>query len=104
MLYFADQLTTRVLCPSALNENCPRENGSFINLVHTWAEDPEDTIHFLYSTRGIPSVLVALTPRDAKLNVTYTKFINDSVESTKNSVYFSAGFESAFVIMLPWVE
>jgi len=105
IVYF--QLTTIILCPSKKN-NCDQTvNGSYVNLVYTRAVglgEIDNTIHYLHSTWGIPSVLVARTSRDAELNIDYTKFVNGTAKEAQNSVTFKNGVvDEVSVIMITQV-
>jgi hypothetical protein len=84
-------LTTVVLCPS-IGNNCGEPvNDSYINLVYTTVRRTDDIVHFLYSTRGVPSVLVAHTSPSATLHINFTKFLSHNVTEAENSITFNTG-------------
>ncbi|KAL0119415.1 hypothetical protein PUN28_007720 [Cardiocondyla obscurior] len=64
------------------DEPCPERN---VTAVYLRADGPNDTLHYLWDFVGAPSVLLAVTPPSAWLNISW----DDYLARRENSVYFS---------------
>ncbi|XP_076621100.1 glycosylated lysosomal membrane protein isoform X2 [Colletes latitarsis] len=61
---------------------CKKRN---LTTLYLRADGPNDTLHYLWDFGGNPSILLALTPPSASINITWEDFI----EKKKNSILFS---------------
>ncbi|XP_058453453.1 glycosylated lysosomal membrane protein-like [Malaya genurostris] len=72
-----------------LNPGCPEKictaNNSGVTLIHIRAESATDTIHYVWDFTQKPTILVALTEKNASLNIDWEAFRSRKPESVKFS-------------------
>lgn len=81
-------MTTEIFCPS---EICSKfiNNDSLINVAYTRADGEHDCLHYIYSTFGAPTVLVAKTSSYSHLNVNWKLFLSQNVTDIARSLTFT---------------
>jgi len=72
---------------------------NYTDVVHATAHGSRDAIHYVYSTKGVPSLLVAHTSADNKLLLNCSRLHsgNDSAES--DSIRFSHPVDKVMVLV-----
>lgn len=72
-----------------LNPDCPEDictpDGNALTLIHIRADSDLDTIHYVWDFTGKPTILVALTRKNASLKINW----NDFMDAKPSSVQFS---------------
>ncbi|CAL8073062.1 unnamed protein product [Orchesella dallaii] len=63
-------------CETILGSDC--STNSTLNLVHIRSDGPHDTLHFLWSFLGSPSLLLARTPLQSNLSVDWISIFEDA--------------------------
>jgi len=63
-------------CEAYLGPEC--STNSTLNLVHIRSDGPHDTLHFLWSFLGAPSLLLARTPLQSNLSVDWLSIFEDA--------------------------
>ncbi|XP_033121781.1 glycosylated lysosomal membrane protein A-like [Anneissia japonica] len=69
--------------PECNNEN---DTNAF-NLAHVTAVGDSDTLHYIWSTIGGPTILLAVTDQNVNLKINWTRFLQD--EDVSNSISFT---------------
>lgn len=64
-------------------------DGACKNLVESKAVGQSDTLHYVYSTLGRPSVLLARTLNGAKMDFEWKKFLSENATVQDGSIKFS---------------
>lgn len=67
------------------------DGDSYINVAYTKADGEHDCLHYIYSTFGAPTVLVAKTSRSSELEVNLTRFLSPNVTDRAGSLTFTNG-------------
>ena len=67
----------------------PKQNDTSLNLFHTTAEGPHDTLHYISGTYGLPTLFVARTEKHAALEVDWPHFLSDNLSDVVHSIKFS---------------
>jgi len=68
-------------------------------VVHVSAQGSNDTIHYVYSKRGIPSVLIARTDGSNKLKINCSRFYGADTTVQSGSVRFLHPPDAAMVLI-----
>lgn len=72
-----------------LNPGCPEDicsgDSAGITLIHIRADSAEDTIHYVWDFTGKPTILVALTKKNATLDIHWDDFFAARPQSVKFS-------------------
>lgn len=72
-----------------LNPGCPEEicsvNSTGVTLVHIRAESAVDTVHYVWDFTGKPTILVALTGKNATLDIHWDNFFAGKPQSVRFS-------------------
>lgn len=76
------------------------ENETQLNLIHVTAESAEDTLHYLWSTWKLPTVIIARTSHNAQLNINWTELYN--FESGAVSFSETPSYSFGFVVNEVW--
>ncbi|XP_013793986.1 glycosylated lysosomal membrane protein A-like [Limulus polyphemus] len=83
------------LNPNCSLPECKGETDNSINLVHVTAEGDSDVLHYVWSSVGAPSVLIACTSLNSTLEIDWKNLLNESeVEGSINfseKPYYSLG-------------
>lgn len=64
-------------------------DASYPCVTHTRAVGPADTLHYVYISRGTPSVLAARTRTPADITINWTAFLSANGTSA-NSINFTS--------------
>lgn len=72
---------------------------SYNDVIHIAANGSRDTIHYVYSSNGLPSVLVARTGTDSKLQLDCWRFHSNNASSVAESVQFSHPPDAVMVLL-----
>ena len=59
------------------------------NLFYTKAEGPNDTLHYISGTYGLPSIFVAKTDVNTELNINWDEFLSKNISAVANSIGFN---------------
>lgn len=92
MCVFLFQLT------ATLNPGCRDfcENNTAITLVHIAAASDTDTIHYVWDFTGKPTILVALTSKQAEFHIDWPRLMDSKPES----VYFTEVPQYTFMAII----
>ncbi|KAK6180494.1 hypothetical protein SNE40_012639 [Patella caerulea] len=79
---------TTVLNPDCDVPECTAgyKNGSYANIAHIKAVGSEDTLHYVISTIGVPSVLVIRSDPTSSLNFNWTNLLSDNATERSGSI------------------
>ncbi|XP_055607118.1 glycosylated lysosomal membrane protein-like [Uranotaenia lowii] len=68
-----------------LNPDCPEAicspSGTDVTVIHIRAESAVDTIHYVWDFTGKPTIMVALTGKDAIMKIKWESFMNEDGQS-----------------------
>ncbi|XP_018363375.1 PREDICTED: glycosylated lysosomal membrane protein A-like [Trachymyrmex cornetzi] len=90
---FSTQRTLRSWVNQGCGEPCRERN---VTTLYLRADGPNDTLHYLWDFIGTPSVLLAVTPPSAYLNITW----DDYLARRENSVVFSEKPSYSFGVII----
>ena len=90
------QLKTSLLCPQ--EHFCKSKD---LNLIYTKAIGENDTLHYLYTTKGLPTVFVAQTDHYGKLVVDWKNLESDHPNKT---IAFTGKVYDAYAILITKVS
>lgn len=78
-IFLSPQMITK------LNPDCP-ENICFnetMTLIHSQADGPSDSIHYIWDFMGPPTILIALTPLNSSVSIDWPSFIDDMTDAVQ---------------------
>ena len=75
----------------------------FNDVIHVSAQGSNDTIHYIYSSNGPPSVLIARTDTASMLKFNCSQFHNPDPRSESHSVSFSNQPDAVMVLVFSQV-
>lgn len=91
---------SRKLQTILLNPGKVPHNVSTVNVVHTEAKGHADSIHYIFSTVGIPSILTVRTSTTAKLKVDWDRLLSPNLTEINGSITFSERPYQVLVTMI----
>lgn len=89
---------SRLQLTATLNPGCREfcENNTAITLVHIAATSDTDTIHYVWDFTGKPTILVALTSKQAEFHIDWPRLM----ESKTGSVRFTEAPQYTFMAII----
>jgi len=69
------------------------------DVIHVWSQGSRDTIHYIYSSNRLPSVLIARTDTENSLNFNCSHFHSADASLESGSVRFTRSPDEVMVLI-----
>jgi hypothetical protein len=73
-------------------------------VAYTRADGATNTLHYVYSSRGLPTLLVARTGLKSNMTVDWKSFLSSNYSDVKNSVTFTQKPDYAYAVVFTKVS